>query len=113
MFEKFVELIKFNDLTKFIILVAVYTVYLTWWASTITNQIAINGILSSKNSERLEQIIQLSNLDAISLNKTAATLDFVLKKSEEQDKLIQQIVKDHERCSVLLTEILNDYRSKK
>lgn len=112
MFEKLIGIFKFNDLTKFIVLVAVYTVYLTWWASTIANSLTQTSNLALSNNAKLEALSTNMNIQMIVESKLTTTLDSIIKRSEAQDVILQSIIKDHERCSVLLKEILSDYKNR-
>ena len=93
-----------SDLAKFVIMLLIYTGYMTWWASGVDHDIMHNS--TTINSHIVSDAITTQNTVRL-----AETMYNVQDHQEENSKILKDNIKQHTKCGAIMDAMLRRLES--
>ena len=84
-----------SDSAKFLLMLLVYTGYMTWWASGISHDV-------NQNSNILKGHIIADQMISNQVIVLAETVSSVQKNQEKNNEILISIVEEHARCAEIM-----------
>lgn len=97
---------KFSDFAKFMVMVLIYTGYLTWWAAGLSSNVDNNAnhIIETKNALARHTISDAEiTTQTIKLAEKVAAISIQVIKHESR---INELIQHDVECSVLVKEVI-------